>query len=364
MSSTDASSDQSGAEVTVEREQRSERFEAAEETMPEGPTDLHRRGWKATLKRTVSEFSRKGGTDLAAALTYYSVLSLFPAMLALTSLLGVLGQGEATTAALLDVLRDLGVSDEQLEPIQDYLDTMQTAGGAGLALVIGVAGALWAASNYVNAFSRVMNRVYDVTEGRPVWKLRPWMLLITLVVLLLVMAVGLSLVFTGGIAQAVGAAVGLGETAVMVWNIAKWPVMFLIVVLIVALLYWGTPNVRQPKFRWLSPGALLAIVVWAVATAGFGFYVSNFGNYNATYGALAGVIMLLLWLWLTNTSLVFGAVFDAELERGRELQSGLPAEETLQLPPRDTRQSEKQLQKQADLVAESRRIRLLAEREQ
>ncbi len=352
------------AASTKERERNTEKFEQAEAQMPQSPTDVSRPGWLATFKRTVSEFGADGGTDLAAALTYYSVLSLFPAVLALSSLLGVFGQGRETTTALLDVVREMGVSGDTLSTLESYVDSMQTAGGAGLALVTGLLGALWAASNYVNAFSRAMNRIYDVQEGRPIWKLRPVMLLITLVVLLLVALIGLSLVFTGGVAEAVGNVVGLGETAVQVWSIAKWPVMFLIVVAVTALLYWGTPNVKQPKFRWISPGALLAIVVWILATAGFGFYVANFGSYNKTYGALAGVIVLLLWLWLTNVALLFGAEFDAELERTRELEAGLPAEQDLQLPARDSSQSDKKAAKKQDLVEASRRIRIAAGRRQ
>lgn len=325
-------------------------------------TDLPKRRWGAIFKRTVGKFSATGATDLAAALTYYSMMSMFPALLALISLLGVFGQGPATTDALLNVLVEMGATEEQLKPISDYINSMQGSTGAGIALIIGLAGALWAASNYVNAFSRAMNTIYGVKEGRPIWKLRPWMLLITLIVLLLVVLVALSLVFTGGLAQSVGSVIGLGDTAVQVWNYAKWPVMFFIVVLVVALLYWGTPNVRPPKFRWLSPGAILAIIVWGVATAAFGFYVGNFGNYNATYGALAGVIVMLLWLWLTNVALLFGAVFDSEVVREGQLQSGIPAEEEIQLPLRDDSGADKKAEKESKQLAENRKVRLSAGR--
>ena len=204
-----------------------------------------------------------------------------------------------------------------------------------------------------------MNRIYEVEEGRPIWKLRPVMLLVTLVAVVLVALVALALVVTGPAAQAVGDAIGLGSTAVLVWNIAKWPVMLVVVVLIVALLYYATPNVKQPKFRWISVGALVAIVVWVLASAAFGFYVANFSSYNKTYGSLAGVIVFLLWLWITNLALLFGAELDAELERGRELQAGVAAEETVQLPPRDTR-NERQARGQA---AAGRRARTPAARE-
>lgn len=316
---------------------------------------------KNVFKRTVTEFGRDQATDLAAALTYYSVMSLFPAILALTSLLGVFGQGKETTQALLDVALDLGASEQQLEPVQGYLDNLQGTGGAGIALFIGLAGALWAASNYVNAFSRAMNNIYDVEEGRPVWKLRPVMVLLTLVVLLLVALVALSLALSGALADAIFGVVGLSDQATMIWGIAKWPVMFLIVVGIIALLYWGTPNLKR-KFRWFSPGALVAIVVMVVAVAGYGFYISNFGNYSATYGALAGAILLLLLLWIINVALLFGAEFDAEFERGRQLRAGLPAEEDLQLPLRDDSGAVKKAEKQRELVEGARRVRIESSR--
>lgn len=314
-------------------------------------------------KRAIAEFTADGGTDLAAALTYYSVLSLFPAILALTSILGVFGQGKDTTLQLLGVLSDLGVTDEQLEPIEAYIDDMQTVGGAGIVLIIGIGAALWAASNYVNAFSRAMNTIFDVQEGRPVWKLRPTMLLITLVVLLLVVALALSLVLSGDIATAIFGAVGLSSEAAEIWNLAKWPVMLLVVVIAVGILYWATPNLKR-RFRLISPGALVAIVVMVLALGGYGFYIANFGNYSATYGALAAVILMLLLLWIINVALLLGAEFDAEFERGRQLSAGLPAEEDLQLPPRDSRNALKKAEKQREIVEENRRIRIEAAREQ
>ncbi len=314
----------------------------------------------ATLKRTLAEFDQDKGTDLAAALTYYAVLSLFPAVLALISLLGVFGQGPSTTQALVDVIKELGVSDKTLQPVTDIIASTQSGGGASIALIIGLAGALYAASNYVNGFSRMMNTVYGVEEGRPIWKLRPWLVLITLICLLLVVAVALSLVFTGGIVDAVGSVVGLGDTFVTVWAYAKWPVMLLFVITIVALLYWGTPNVKQQKFRWLSGGAVLAIIGWGIGTVGFFFYVSNFGKYNATYGAIAGVIVLLVWLWLTNIFLVIGAEFDSELQRARQLRLGIAAEKQIQLPYRDESGVEKKVEKEREKTQEARRIRIEA----
>ncbi|WP_295662086.1 YihY/virulence factor BrkB family protein [uncultured Nocardioides sp.] len=329
---------------------------------PDSPADLKKPAWTYVLKKTVREFSDDQCTDLAAALTYYGVLALFPAAIAMLSLVGLVSNGEQTVQTLLDILRNIGASSaaDTLEPT---LVQLASTPGAGLALVIGLLSALWSASGYVGAFGRGMNRVYEVGEGRPFWKLRPTMLLVTLVMVLLVALVAVGLVVSGPAAEAVGNAIGLGSTVVTVWSIAKWPVMLAIVVLVVALLYWATPNVQQPKFRWVSMGAVVAIVVWILASAAFGFYVSNFGSYNKTYGSLAGVIVFLLWLWITNIALLFGAELDAELERGRQLQAGIEAEETLQLPPRDTSKTDKAAEKEREIVEEGRRLRTSGGRE-
>jgi len=323
---------------------------------PESPTDLTKPSWRYVARKTVREFSQDQCTDLAAALTYYSVLALFPAAIALLSLVGLVDQGPKTVDTLLQILKDVGATSaaDTLEPT---LTELSTTPSAGLALVLGLATALWSASGYVGAFGRGMNRIYEVQEGRPIWKLRPVMLLVTVITVVLTAIVALGLVVTGPAAQAVGHAIGVGSTFVTVWNIAKWPVLLVIVILIVALLYYATPNVKQPKFRWISAGAVVAIVVWLVASAAFGFYVANFSSYDKTYGSLAGVIAFLLWLWITNLALLFGAELDAELERGRELQAGLPAEELIQLPPRDTRKSDKAQAKERDDIERGRRLR-------
>lgn len=328
----------------------------AEKRGPDGPTDLTKPSWFHVLRRTVREFSADQCTDLAAALTYYAVLALFPAAVAVLSLVGLVGQSDKTIDQLLKILSDIGASSaaETLEPTLRQLADSQ---GSGFALVLGLLAALWSASAYVNGFSRGMNRIYEIDEGRPIWKLRPIMLALTVVTVLLAAVVGVALVLTGPAAEAVGNAIGLGETAKTVWAIAKWPVLLFVVVLIVALLYYVTPNVKQPKFRWISVGAVVAIVVWIIASAAFGLYVANFSNYNKTYGSLAGVIVFLLWLWLTNLALLFGAELDAELERGRELQAGLPAEEEIQLPPRDTTKIEKDRKKQEEDIRRGRELR-------
>ncbi|GAA1808049.1 YihY/virulence factor BrkB family protein [Nocardioides hankookensis] len=323
---------------------------------PDSPGDLTRPSWAYVVRKTVREFSDDQCTDLAAALTYYSVLALFPAAIAMLSLVGLVGEGPDTVDTVLQVLRDVGASSaaDTLEPTLTQLSQSQDV---GLGLVIGLAAALWSASGYVGAFGRGMNRIYEVDEGRPIWKLRPAMLLVTLVTVVLTAVVALGLVLTGSAAQAVGDAIGVGSAVVTTWNIAKWPVLLAVVVLIVALLYYATPNVRQPKFRWISVGAVVAILTWVVASALFGLYVANFSSYDRTYGSLAGVIAFLLWLWITNLALLFGAELDAELERGRELQAGIAAEEVIQLPARETRKSEKSARKEQQDIDRGRRLR-------
>jgi membrane protein len=285
------------------------------------------------------------------------VLSLFPALLAVVSLLGVFGQGERTVTAVLDIVSDLGPSSA-VDTLRGPVEQLVQAPTAGLALIIGLAGALWSASGYVGAFGRAMNRMYEVDEGRPIWKLRPVMLVVTLVGLICIAAAGLMLAVSGPVATAVGDAIGAGDTALTVWNIARWPVVLALIVLAVAILYYATPNVQQPKFRWISTGAGMAIVVWILASVLFGFYVANFSSYNKTYGSLAGVIIFLLWLWITNLALLFGAELDSELERGRQLQAGIEAEDHLQLPPRDTRVSEKNEETDREHVERGRALRL------
>jgi len=323
---------------------------------PASPTDLTKPSWRYVVRRTIGEFSDDQCTDIAAALTYYSVLALFPAAIAILSLVGLADQGDETVDTLLQILRDVGAGSaaQTLEPTLVQLSQSQSAGWG---LLIGLALALWSASGYVGAFGRGMNRIYEVEEGRPFWVLRPVMLVVTIVTVLLTAIVALGLVVTGPAAQAVGDAIGLGDTTVTVWNIAKWPVLLAVVILIVALLYYATPNVRQPKFRWVSVGAVVAILTWVIASVGFGFYVAGFSSYDRTYGSLAGVVVFLLWLWITNLALLFGAELDAELERGRQLQAGIPAEDVLRLPPRGTRQIEKAEKKERKDIERGRRLR-------
>jgi membrane protein len=316
-------------------EARARDREARTDRAPEGPTKLQKGSWWGVLKRTFREFSNDNLTDWAAALTYYGILSLFPALIALVSILGLIGT--SATQPLIDNLATFapGPARDILTNAIEGLTSAQ--GAAGLLFIVGLAGALWAASGYVGAFMRASNSIYDIEEGRPIWKTIPLRLAITVVMLLLLAASAIMVVVTGPLAEKVGQLIGLGDAAVTAWDIAKWPVLLLIVTLMFAILYWASPNVRQPGFRWLTPGGILAVVIWIVASAAFAFYVANFGSYNKTYGSLGAIITFLVWLWISNVAVLLGAEFNAELERGRRIEGGHPEEQEPYVEPRDTR---------------------------
>jgi membrane protein len=299
----------------------------------DGPADLAKTSWWATLKRTVSEFRDDNLTDWAAALTYYGVLAMFPALIALVSILGLVG--DSATDPLLENLGTLapGAANQIVTDAIENITANQ--GSAGFALIFGIAGALWSASGYVGAFGRASNAIYEVEEGRPFWKLRPIQILITVVMITLLALCALAVVVTGPVAEEVGKLVGAEDAAVTAWDIAKWPVIALVVITLFAILYWASPNVRQPGFRWITPGGVLAVVLWVAASALFALYVANFSSYNATYGSIAGVIVFLVWLWITNLAILLGAELNAELERSRELEAGVPHDETIALEPRE-----------------------------
>ncbi|PZT71236.1 ribonuclease BN [Streptomyces sp. SW4] len=308
---------------------------AAERAAPDSPTDLPGRSWTALLRRVLAEFKDDELTDRAAALTYYGVLSLFPALLVLVSLLGIAGQ--SATQEVLDNLQRLAPGSAR-DIISDAVRQLQGSAGLGSALaIVGLVGAVWSASGYVAAFIRSANAVYDVPEGRPVWKVLPLRVALTVVLLVLAVVSALIVVFTGTLAEQAGTALGVGDTALTVWAIAKWPVLVLLVTVMIAILYWATPNARVRGFRWITPGSVVALVIWLLASAGFAFYVANFGSYNKTYGTLAGVIVFLVWLWVTNLAILLGLEFDAELARQRVIDGGHPAEAEPYVEPRDTR---------------------------
>jgi membrane protein len=304
-------------------------------TAPESPARLTAGSWGGVLKRTVREFKADNLTDWAAALTYYSMLSLFPALIALVSITALVGQHPQTTNSILEIINDIGPSSA-VDTFKGPVETvMSNKSGAGVALAISLVVALWSASSYVGAFMRASNQIYEVEEGRKFWKLRPLQMLVTLTMVLLLAIVAIAVVATGSLADAIGNQIGLGSAAVTAWDIAKWPVLLAVVMLMFALLYYAAPNVRQPGFRWITPGGVLAVVVWIIASGAFALYAANFASYNKTYGSLAGIIVFLVWLWISNIAVLLGAEFDAELERGRELQSGMSAaEKRIQLEPR------------------------------
>lgn len=300
---------------------------------PEAPTQLPKRSWWAVLKRTVKEFDDDNLTDWAAALTYYAVLSLFPGLLLLTALLGLLGPD--AVQSIVDSLDALGPGEAK-DTVAGALENLRKSQASGVLAIVGLVTALWSASGYVGAFMRASNSIYDVEEGRPFWKVIPLRLGLTVGVVVLLALTALGVTLTGGVAEWLGEVLGLGSTFVTVWDIAKWPVLFVLASLAIGLLFWASPNVRQPSFLWITPGGLLTVVVWVAASLGFAFYVANFGSYNKTYGSLAGVIIFLVWLWISNLALLLGAELDAELERGRRMEAGQPAGRDPVAPPRDT----------------------------
>jgi len=278
-------------------------------------------------------------TDWAAALTYYSVMSIFPGIVLLTALVGVAGR--SVTQPLIDNIEQMapGQAREVLKTVITQLG--ESSGFAGPLAIVGLLAALWAASAYIAAFIRASNTIYEMDEGRPLWKMLPLRLALTLTMIVLLAVSLFGVVITGGIAERVGSWLGIGQIGVQVWDILKWPVIALLVSLAIALLYWAAPNVRHPGFRWLTPGSVLAVLVWVLASVGFGIYVATFASYNKTYGSLAGVVVFLVWLWVANLAVLLGAEFDAELARGQKIEIGLPENREPFLEPRDTRAMDK-----------------------
>ncbi|HET9380785.1 MAG TPA: YihY/virulence factor BrkB family protein [Streptomyces sp.] len=317
-----------------------------EHAAPATLTDLPGESWKAVLRGSLKEFKNDELTDRAAALTYYGVLSLFPALLVLVSLLGIVGKN-----ATDKVLENIG----KLAPgaVRDIVTRAveQLQGGSGTGSVMAVVGlvlAVWSASGYVAAFIRTANAVYDMPEGRPVWKVLPVRVAVTVVLMVLAVVSALIVVFTGSLARQVGTSLGIGDTALTVWSIAKWPVLVVLVTVMIAILYWATPNAKVRGFRWITPGSFLALLIWLLASAGFAFYVANFASYNKTYGTMAGVIVFLVWLWISNLAILLGLEFDAETARQRAIAGGHPPEREPYAEPRDTRAWDEDDRRSAD----------------
>ncbi|MFE1289060.1 YihY/virulence factor BrkB family protein [Streptomyces sp. NPDC058751] len=299
------------------------------------PVRLPARAWWAVARRTAREFQDDELADRAAALTYYGVLSLFPALLVAVSLLGVMGQ--RVTGRLLDSVGDLAPGPAR-DILRDAVTQLGNSGGTGGVLAIaGLLAALWSASGYVGAFIRASNAVYDLPEGRPVWKVTPLRLTLTVTLMLLLTGSAIIVVFTGPLAERAGAVFGLGDAVIAGWSVVKWPVLLVFVELMIGLLYWAAPNVSGRGFRWFSAGSVLATLVWLAASAGFAVYVAGYGSYNKTYGTLAGAVVFLVWLWITNLAILLGLEFDAELARQRAITDGRPPTEEPYVEPRDTR---------------------------
>jgi len=301
--------------------------------------ELKGRGLFAALKRTFKQFSQDNISDWAAALTYYGVLSIFPGLLVIVSLLGFLSSnGQKTVQSAVDQL----APNQQLQHlVGTVLDQVKDPGAAGIAAIVGIVVAFWSASGYIAAFMRASNAVYDVPEGRPIWKTLPIRVGVTAVVGVMLIVSAAIVIFTGDLAKVVGDKIGLGSAAVLTWDIAKWPVLLILVSLMFAILYWASPNAKTGGFRWVSPGGIFAVVLWILASVAFAIYLANFANYNKTYGTLGGVIAFLVWMWISNIAVLLGAELDAELERGRAIAAGHdPADEPF-LELRDDRKLKK-----------------------
>jgi membrane protein len=337
---------------------RSERDaeEAAGTGKPSSPMDVHRRSWKFVVKKVAREFVVDTCYDIAASLTFYALLALIPAVMAVVSLVSILGSKDEAVGVVLEVTEAV-VSPEAAHMLSDAIDQLAESSVAGVALVIGLLLTIWAGARYVAAFGRGMNRMYRVSEGRRLWTLKPLQILVTIVAMILVAAAIVLVTVSGSVARALGDALGLGEAVLIAWSILRWPVLVFVVILVVALLYYFAPNVKQPRFRWMSLGAAIALVVLVIASAGFGLYVTRFSDYDRVYGSLAGVIIFLLWVWIANMALLVGAEFDAEVERVRELQAGIPAEAQVQLPLRDASRIAKDVRRESEDVAEARQLR-------
>ncbi len=301
----------------------------------QGPTDV---SWGGVLKRTFREFKEDNLTDWAAALTYYGILSIFPMLIVLVSILGLVGT--SATQPLIENLKTVAPGPASQIFTSAIQNLQKSQGAAGVLFVVGLAGALWSASGYVAAFMRASNDIYDVKEGRPIWKTIPTRVLTTLALLLMLAVVAIGVTFTGGLAKQAGKVLGVGGTGVDVWNIAKWPVILVLVMTMFAILYWAAPNVKHPRFRWITPGSVAGVLLWLVVSAAFAFYVASFASYNKTYGALGGVIVFLVWLWISNIAILLGAEFNAEAERGRQIEAGQPEDREPFMEPRDTRKIE------------------------
>ncbi|QPZ39000.1 YihY/virulence factor BrkB family protein [Paramicrobacterium chengjingii] len=320
------------------------------------PTRLRFRSIRVAYVHAVQMFGVNKSADVAATLTYFLVLALFPGLIAIVSILSLVNADGSVSTGLIQMLNDVAPK-ETAKTLEGPITTVMSSPGAGLGLVLGLLGAIWSASKYVDGFTRAANRAFGVTEGRPALKLRATVLLLTASSLVAITVMAILLIVSAPVARLIGSVIGLGDASVAAWNIAKWPVLVLAAIALIALLYYFSPNVKPSKFRFVGLGAITALLVWAITTVGFVLYVSNSGGYNATYGSLGGIIVFLIWLYLSNMALVFGIGVEAELERARQLQQGIHAEYSLQLPLRDVTMIDKKIEAEAKAVISARKLR-------
>jgi membrane protein len=324
----------------------------ARSAVPAGPDDIPKAGWRDVLRRSIKQFKHDDVTDRAAALTYYGLLAIFPAALVLVSILGLVGK--STTQQVLDNVQSIapGSASNFLHSVVEQVQGR--SGAASAAAIVGLILALWSASNYVASFMRASNAIYGVAEGRPIWKTAPVRLAVTFVLVVMMVVSAIIVVVTGPIARQVGQAFGIGDTAVLIWNIAKWPVLLIIMALMLSLLYRASPNVKQPGFRWITPGGVLAVIIWLIASGLFAVYVAFSDSYNKTYGSLASLIIFLVWLWITNIAILLGAEFNAETQRQRAIEAGMPERVEPFVELRDTRKLDVEEKRRAEAAQQIR----------
>lgn len=310
------------------------------------------------LRRTLFRFSANGGTDMAAALTYFTVLSIFPALLTIVSLLGIFGQGEDSAAAILAFLKD-NAPTQMYSILEDPIKQLTSGHGAGLVLLTGILSALWSASGYTGSFGRALNRVYGVREGRPGWMLKPINVLVTAVLIILAVLMILMMLLGVTVLDLVGQYVPETvnmELIKLVWLNGRWVLILFMAIGLITLLYAATPNVRRFKAWKLSPGAALALAGMGLGAFGFTLYADNFSKYNATYGLIGGVIVMLLFIWIMNNMLLFGAHLDAEIMLMRQIIAGEDDDGHLKIQPRHTSASRAMKARQEQLMSAGREL--------
>ena len=317
---------------------------------------LTRPAWRLVIRLTARGSVRHQLFDQAAALTYYAVLALAPSLLALISLGAIVGEGKESADALLETIDDVA-PNSAIALLREPLENFAKSPSVGFALAVGIVIAIWATSSYVASFGRSMNRILEIEEGRSIWRLRPYEILVALVVMALALVTVAALVLSGPVSSGIGDSLGIGSTPRVIWSIVKWPLLVVAISLMVAILYYTTPNAKLHRFRWVRLGALLSVIGVVAASLLFALYVKNFAHFDRTYSSFAGIIIVLLWVWISNLTLLFGAEFDTQIERARQLEAGVHADEKIQLPPRDSTLIERNARRREEEESEARALR-------